>query len=437
MAGVFLGWQPLLLSYGFASNITDLTHLWPYALGLGFVQRALIEDNPVDGGWAGLFFAVGFLTCPYNFVLFIPVLPAMILWVVLCTSEWRALLWKLSTVAGALLILYGLRVGYVMNQDGSLVATDAVESVRHVYPFDGLRADKETRFTAFLTELFGVMPRPVVIMEQVARFARHFQWGVLSLCAVGVGLVTASSVRWFLSVGILLGIGSSIGPFATWSPFVELSEAYNPIYWWSYKLPLGKMILEPFRYVLVSGLFMAVAVGLGLQRLQKWGMLFGIVMLGEMAWRSPQWLLPVQPIAWDDRMEQVDFADGGIVHLPFFVSKSNRFDRQHFLFQMQHGHPITDPIMGFPAPYMIENAVLCQLIHAESVQFPMEFFPCGRETLRKGWQELQDSGVGSIVFDPAKYASGDWKNVQQIVQQLSVEPRSEQGLIILEFPTSR
>ena len=39
------GWQPLLVSYGFSSVITDLIHLWPYAFGLAFIQRGMLEEN--------------------------------------------------------------------------------------------------------------------------------------------------------------------------------------------------------------------------------------------------------------------------------------------------------------------------------------------------------------------------------------------------------
>ena len=258
LVGVFFAWQPLLLSYGFASNITDLTHLWPFALGLGFTKRSLDEDNPADGKLAGLFFASGFLTCPYNFVLFIPILPVLIWWMYRYSQQWKALLWNLSWVAALILGCYGLRVAFVMNQAGSLVAADTVESVRHVLPFDGLRAEKETRFTAFLMELFGVHPKPVVVMEQVARFTRHFQWGVITCVLVGVGLWKAKDFRILAGLGVLIGVGTSIGPFAPLNPFTELSGPYNPVYWWSYILPLGKMILEPFRYVLVSGVFMSV-----------------------------------------------------------------------------------------------------------------------------------------------------------------------------------
>ncbi len=435
LVGFFWAWQPLLLSYGFASNITDLTHVWPYAMGLGFLQRALVEDNTEDGQFAGLFFALGFVTCPYSFVLFIPILPMLIWWVRRNSDRWVSLLWNLSWVAGGLLLLYGARVGYVMQQEGSLVAADTVESVRHVYPFDGLRADKETRFTAFLMEMTGLYPRPVVIMEQVARFSRHFQWGVITLGLVVMGLVVNRGFRWFALSGIVVGIGTSIGPFVSIDPFTELSNPYNPVYWWSYTLPLGKMILEPFRYVLVAGVFMTPLVGMALHRMKRWGLLLGVLMLGEMAWRSPQFLLPTQPIAWDARLDSLEIEEGGVVHLPFFVSHSNRFDRRHFLYQLQHQRPISDPIMGFPAPFTIENAVLCQLIHAETVIFPMEFFPCSVETLRKGWVELQEVGVRTILIDSTLYAPADWQKVQRIIQTLPVEPIEKQGLFMVKIPT--
>jgi len=436
VVGVFFAWQPLLISYGFASNITDLIHIWPFAFGLAFLKRAMEEENPETGKYAGGCFALGFLTCPYNFVLFISILPMLVWWVIRTDKNWKQLLWNLSVVVGILLTLYGLRVGYVMNQSTSLVGADAVESVRHSYPFDGLKGDKETRFAAFFTELWGVFPRPVVVMEQVARFTRHFQWGVTTWILVGIGLRYAKEIRLFALMGIVIGIGTCVGPFATWSPFHELSGPYNPIFWWSHLLPLGKMILEPFRYVLVSGVFMTVCVAVAFCWLstrfnRALSLILGLMLLSEVVWRTPQLPLPVQPLPADSRMDSLPLDDGGVVHLPFFASRSNRFNRYHFFYQLQHKHPISDPIMGFPSPYIINNAVLCQLVHAETVIFPMEFFPCNRETIRKGWKELQTSGIGNIVLDPQKYAPEDWLSVEQIIQELPVQSVLYEGLIIV------
>ena len=274
----------------------------------------------------------------------------------------------------------------------------------------------------------------MIIMEQVARFSRHFQWGVVGCFVVVMGVWKSTNIPWFrifAIVGIVVGIGTSMGPFATISPFFELSGPLNPVYWWSYTLPLGRMILEPFRYVLVAGLFMTPLLGMGLHKLGRWGLLIGGMLLGEIAFRSPQFLLPVQPIAWDKRMDALMVPTGGIVHLPFFVSKTNRFDRKHFLYQLQHGHPVSDPIMGFPPPFMVENAVLCALIHAETVRFPMEAYPCNRETLRKGWKELVKSGVGSIVLQPELYDDQDWSVVEDILANLPGDTKNVDGLVIV------
>ena len=51
VGAIVFGWQPLLVSYGFSSVITDLIHLWPYAFGLGFIQRGMLEENDQDGRW--------------------------------------------------------------------------------------------------------------------------------------------------------------------------------------------------------------------------------------------------------------------------------------------------------------------------------------------------------------------------------------------------
>ena len=66
----------------------------------------------------------------------------------------------------------------------------------------------------------------------------------------------------------------------------------------------------------------------------------------------------------------------------------------------------------------------------------MEAFQCNRETFRKGWTELQTSGVGSIVFQPELYDEGDWRGVQSIVEKLPVEFKEVDGLFILEIATT-
>ena len=435
VGAIIFGWQPLLVSYGFSSVITDLIHLWPYAFGLGFIQRGLQEENFEDGRWAGVSLALGFITCPYNFVLFIPIIPILLIWM---WTQNRSLMWplvmRLALFGSVLVTLYAFRIGYVMRGGSSLVDSDMVDSVRHSYPFDGLRAEKETRFTAFLAEMFGVLPRPVVVMEQVARFYRHFQWGT-SVVIVGLwGLLRVPQYRLFFFSGILIGLGASIGPFAIVSPMLELKDPWNLMYLYAYYLPLGKMILEPFRYALVAGTFLALVVGLGVQRLGRFGWMVGLFLIGETFWRSPTLPFPIRTIPWDERMETLPISrTGGVVHLPFFVPKSNRFDRTHFIYQLQHDRPISDPIMGFPSPYMIENSFLCTLIHTETVAFPLQFFPCGRVSIPKSILQLATDNVAAVVIDPAKYASEDWSAVQRILSSdLPLNRTEYQGLIILE-----
>ena len=90
--------------------------------------------------------------------------------------------------------------------------------------------------------------------------------------------------------------------------------------------------------------------------------------------------------------------------------------------------------MGFPSPFVIENSILCALVHSETVIFPMDYFPCNNESVRKGWQQLKESGIGSIVLDPQKYAPNDWNEVKKLLQQLPIEPIEHEGLQIVEIP---
>ena len=256
-----------------------------------------------------------------------------------------------------------------------------------------------------------------------------------SVVIVGaLGLFYLPKHRWFVLSGILVGVGASIGPFAILNPTTELLEPWNPLYLFAYYLPLGKMILEPFRYVLVAGTFLALSVGVGVQRLGRLGWGIGLVLVGETFWRSPTLPFPVREIPWDGRMETLPIErDGGIVHLPFFVSRSNRFDRTHFVYQLQHDRPISDPIMGFPSPYMIENTFVCTLLHFRNHGIPLEFFPCGRDSLRSSIHQLYTDNVAAIVIDPTRYTPEDWRAVDQLLTSDLPLNRSEyQGLVILE-----
>ena len=435
VGGIVFGWQPLLVSYGFSSVITDLIHLWPYALGLGLIQRAMLEDNPSDGTWAGICLAFGFITCPYNFVLFVPIIPLLLVWMWYRNPEnFWAILNRMGLTGSVLVLIYGLRIGYVMHGESSLVDAEMVDSVRHVFPFEGLQAAKVTRYTAFFGEMFGALPRPVVVMEQVARFYRHFQWAVSVSLVAGIGVFTAKSNRIFFILGLTMGIGASVGPYFTVNPTIEMTEPWNVLYLYAYYLPLGKMILEPFRYVLVAGTFIGLSVAIGVQRFGKWSWLVGAMLIAETFWRSPTLPFPTQSIPWDDRMSNLPISsNGGIVHLPFFVSRSNRFDRSHFVYQLQHDRPISDPIMGFPSPYMVSNTFLCTLIHAETVEFPMEHFPCGRESLEYGIEELSKDNVSAVVLDPDKYSPNDWLNIRSILESgLPIDIKEYRGLFILE-----
>jgi hypothetical protein len=414
---VVFGWNSLLLSYGFASNISDLIHLWPYALSLGFLITGLKESQWIYGVYAGLCIGLGFLSCPYNFVLFIPALVLLLPWVFwqYGKESWRILLAS-ACMGGVICAIYAWHLYAIMNAETSLVHTEDVQDVRHSYPFVELLPQNTSRFTLYLSELFTFGSDGLVMVEQVARFARSFYLGWVAMVVAFWGMYKSPDrTKWLWGGILILFVLIASGPYLNWSYDVHLKNPWNPLYLFTYYGFNGRMILEPFRYYLVAVLGLSMLVTIAVQCIQglKTRLLVVLLIGVDLSFGSAvKFPLPTKSFEPSDEMQAIrELPKGGVIHLPFFVQGRNLFDRSHFAYQLEHEHPIGDPIMGFPPQAYLDNPLMCRILNSEHSFFPMHRFPCETETISTGIEDLQQKGFVAIVIETEKY---DAKLLQQI-----------------------
>ncbi len=433
VAGVGFGFTPLVLVYPLACGVTDILQLWPYPLALLFLFRALRRPGWRDGLSAGGFAGLGFVTCPYNFVVFSSMVFPMILGLPLA---WRQGLtprdeaWERPALVqwgrglgglllGALLAAgwYALWMKWLMSGDAAQVSEEVVAGTRHIRPYRMLHPEEFKRFTAFGIEYFAVGKANLVVRDMVSRFYRAFSPGLLLMGASLLGLILARKRRWTVALWwmvVAFAALASLGPFMPWSPYHCFDSPVNPA-WWAvhHLLPGGALILEPFRYALVValGLGLAASIGVALlaRRLGRWvGPAFAGLVLLEVALVSPVPVpLPVAELTVSPAYQRLDevVEPGAIIELPFFDAGSQRFERRHFLHQLVHGRPIADEVIGFPARYLVENQYTAQLLEAEKPFGAMVVRVERPDAIDADRARLARDGFAGIVVDPSRYDS--------------------------------
>ena len=453
-----IAWNPLTIAYGFASVITDFVHLWPYVYAVGHLQRAITQESSGKvRDWyhpvlAGLFLSLGFITCPYNFVLCLPLVPIIVWWLYQNTEKWKKVILYLGGSTAVCTGLYAIRLWMIMHTESSLVDSVEVENIRHRYPFTELLPWRESRFSAFFSDYVGYYQPRYIYVEQVARFARNFQVGIFSWVVAVWGLIRLTAKHRVLWLPVfVVGFFASVGPFVPISNALYSKFPLNPIYLYVFYFPMGSMILEPFRYALWTYVAIAVCMGFAIHSMtSRYQIVIACVLGVEFAYHSllP---LPLQSVNWQPEMTVFtshEMESGAIAHFPFFVPHSNRFDRSHFLAQLQHKQPITDPVMGFPPSFYLENPLLCSLLHAETVSFPLHLFPCqkgqfslefltldspsgAREKIEQSLAQLHAIGLESIVFQRDKYDRSDWEKIRSLLDTISTHVEQQGTLFIL------
>lgn len=433
VAGVGFGLTPLVLVYPLACGVTDILNLWPYPLVVLFVLRALRRPGWRDGLLAGIFAGLGFVTCPYNFVVFSSLAFPLVLWLPLA---WRQGLLPVEdplakpslrqwprALAGLLVGVlvaggwYALWMKLLMSGPGAQISEELVAGTRHMPPFRMLHPVELKRYTAFGAEYFAIGGQNLVVRDMISRFYRAFSPGLLLMALALLAPVMARGRR--LAVGMwiaiaLFGALASTGPFMPWSAHTCFDSAVNPA-WLAvhYLLPGGKLILEPFRYALVAALGLSVCAAVGVACLaRRWGAWVGVLapllVVAELVLLSPVPVpLPTAELSVSPAYDRLDdvLPPGPIIELPYFDGGTQRFQRRHFVQQVRHGRPIADELVGFPPRYLVENQFTALLMSVEK--------PFGAVIVRAEWPEripadrarLAQDGFVGIVVDPAGYDS--------------------------------
>ncbi|MFH1464824.1 MAG: glycosyltransferase family 39 protein [Pseudomonadota bacterium] len=430
-AGVGFGLTPLLLVYPVLGSVGEVLNLWPYPLALLFGLRALRSGRGRDGLWAGVFGGLGFVTCPYDFVVFEALLLPLLLWLplswragLLPGAEGPAPLRAVPRVLGAVLLGGVLAAGWyvlwmklLMASPEAQVSEALVVGTRHTPPYRLLHPTELKRYTAFLGEYLAWGKPALVARDMVSRFYRAFSPGLLLMALAILGVVAARGRRRaasFWAGAALFAALASTGPFLPWSAQLSFDHAVNPAWLGVFHLlPGGRMLLEPLRYGLVAALCLAVGASLGVAALaRRWGawvaLLAPALVVAEVAFVSPVPVpLPVAQLEVSPAYARLDevLPPGAIVELPWFDHGSQRFQRQHFLNQLVHGRPIPDEVVGFPPRYLVVNQFTAQLIHVEKPYGELVVRVERPDLIPADMVRLAADGFTGIVFDPAGYDS--------------------------------
>jgi len=386
-----VGLAPVLLSYCLMSSIVDLLHVWPYPLALLAWRRAVRGGQPLRGGaLSGLVAALGCVWCPYAFVVAVSAVPVGL------ALEWRRVLAALrapvarrawlraflgAAVVGGLIVgLYGLQLRSIMHAPGSQMSADFVALSRNTPPWAALHAQHPGQFQAYLWEYLAMGRGALMERDTASHYARTMD---LTVVLLGLGLLgawkgRANGTRSWLLLALFMALAST-GPFLCLGGTVELPWPVNPFFHYVYWVaPQGRIILETFRYGVVTAFAVAMAAAGGVAWLRARGglgrrlaPLVPLAYVLELLFLSP---LPVPlPVAHPvvgqayAHLDQV-LPPGPILELPFSDGDTGRFSRIHFFNQTVHGRPIADEVRGWPPDLLLTNAFLRTLVSAEGIE---------------------------------------------------------------------
>lgn len=416
---------PFTLTYGVASSIADVLNLWPYPLVLHFGLRAL-HTGWRDGLAAGVLVGIGFATCAYNVLVFAPLVIPILVGVGLAHGRLAyggphsppRLRMAAFAVGAAVVGVAAVAVPLVlerralMEDAGSLMSTDQVESTRHVAPYPSLHPDTEGHYAAPLAEYLAVGKGALSVRDNAARFLRAYNPGLVVLALAVLATLRGGRRRgatwpWWLVVGFFAL--ASAGPYLVWKGGHALSGPYNLVWLGLHHgFPGSRMLLEPFRYALAVALGASVLAGFGASLLvRRWGtagmvgalalVLLDLVLLSAVPVPLPTQALP--PPSWAGEVDAL-MGPGAILDLPFTRLGTKVYNRDHFTRHLAHGRPIPDEVRGTLPRFIEERPLLRALVDQEVAPAPEP----GSEPLPASFgEELRAVGIAAVVLRPSLY----------------------------------
>lgn len=458
VAGAAAASTPMLLVYAVAGAVSDMLNLWPYPLCVLWLLRALRAlDRGRDlqqeraalraVGISGVFAGLGFITCPYNVLIFIGLLPPALLTLPLIRARlaegrwgWRGL--ARLVAAGALatgLVAggYGLWLRAIMADDQSQMSAEDVDYTRHSAPYPFLRPAHSNRYVSWLSDYVAVGKDRLIVREAGSRYYRACSTGflLLGLALLGIyardGQGRRSTAALIWAVCALSLAVASTGPFMPWDA-QRFSRAVVNLPWWITHHLTGRLLLEPFRFAVVAALALGVAAAFGARALigrRSWlGWLLPVAVVAEVAILSPVPApLPVMSVRVPEVYSRLDalLPPGAILELPYFYKSSDVFQRVHFLYQRTHRRPIPDEVMGFVPRSLTGNAWTATLLAIENNLGQLRVELGDESRYDSDRAALKAAGLVGVVVDPAAYADGVWERVRRRLDRECV--RVEEG----------
>jgi hypothetical protein len=323
-----------------------------------------------------------------------------------------------AVVGGLGVGAYALRIATITGSAQSHIPAEVIAASRHTPPFPYLRPENHDRYTAFLADYVTIGKGALLQRSAGSRYFRAFSPGIvlLALAAVGLASRRPGRARLWTSLAVWAAVVST-GPFL---PLTEtLALGHNPAWRLIYEVLGGKIILEPFRYALPAAMCLAVAAAVGVEELERRrlpGALAIPAWLLELVLVSPVPVpLPTADVSVDPTWRRLGetLAPGAILELPYFDAGTDRFRRVHFLHQLEHRRPIPDQLVGFPPPFLTENAFTASLLAPESRHSRLRVPEPDPARIVADREALATAGISTIVVDPSGYESpAVWEEVR-------------------------
>ena len=423
-SAIIFAWSPVVLSYCIAGAITDVYHLWPYPLAIWLFLRGL-DEHPRYSLLGGLCFGLGFVLCPYNFVIFTPIAIPLLVWLYFQRAAYSQIgknLFFLMLSSGLLAGGYALQILQITQASESMMSEDFLAQTRHSWPFMGLHINRPDRYITTFSDFFTYGKEQVVIREAAARFYRAFSIPISVLLLSGVALWRK---HWLWGIVALFFMLLSMGPFLAFSLAHYFDTQVNIIWLGLFYLwPGTHMILEPFRYALPAFLALGILSGIGLSQLRYAGVkliIIGICAYELLFTSTAPFPLPQTTAQPPEIYSNLDsyLPEGGIIEVPYYSFATYRFVRKHFLNQRAHQRPIPNLIPGFVPNIYKENQLLVSLLEIEA---PYDVGIVEEKNIDEAIQELKALGFVGIILDQSEYRTHEAALKAQGVLEQKLSP---------------